>query len=431
MGSLRRFTCFLLCSGLNFINDDLNEYYRDMKQRVILVIISLLVISSMAYIGSNRYNDQVSQDTQQERSTVEEKTAEDSGINNTTSQESSPPLQNITGLTEAYEKDNNVTMNQSEDEIIEDPVIKNVDTKIFSISPIDLENIEGIVPLGAMNPPGHIFPTDHIYFYITRTEGADHPHKVPMYSPGDLRITQIRASVHVLAGITDYSLTLESETYPDAVIRFGHVSSLDKNLFGDTSDYDSWKLDSVYSTGGETYKMYSKDCLIEVNAGDIVGSAGGTPRQWALDLGVYDLQHFPENVANMDRWGYSRYLNAVNPLNCYEEGEVRNSLYGLVEGNLGNTTYNMILQDVPGTAQGCWFLEGTANTYPEDPHLALVRSNVDQDTCILCVGTSIQSLESNEYEFTPQGTGHINRTRSLQSSSPQATCLQWLLSHRL
>ena len=393
----------------DYINDGWSMTYRDMKQRLIVVIISLFLISSFAYIVSTRNNDQVSQDTQQESSTVEEKTVDNSRINNTISEKFPPTRQNDTGLPSVYGKDNNETTDQSEDELIEEPDTIIMDTKIFSISPIDLENIEGIVPLGAMNPPGHVFPTDHIYFYITRTPGADHPHKVTMYSPGDLTITQIRASEHVLAEITDYTVTLGSEKYPDAVIWFGHVTSLDENLFGDTSEYSSWKLDSEYSTGGETYKMYSKDCMIEVKAGDIIGSAGGNPGQWALDLGVYDRQHLPEYVANMNRWGYSRYLNALNPLCCYEKGEVYSSIYALVEGTLGNTTYNMILQDVPGTAQGCWFLEGTTNTYSEDPHLALVRSNVDQNTRILSAGTSVQDLESNVYEFTPQDTGLINR----------------------
>ena len=272
----------------DYINDGWSMTYRDMKQRLIVVIISLFLISSFAYIVSTRNNDQVSQDTQQESSTVEEKTVDNSRINNTISEKFPPTRQNDTGLPSVYGKDNNETTDQSEDELIEEPDTIIMDTKIFSISPIDLENIEGIVPLGAMNPPGHVFPTDHIYFYITRTPGADHPHKVTMYSPGDLTITQIRASEHVLAEITDYTVTLGSEKYPEAVIWFGHVTSLDENLFGDTSEYSSWKLDSEYSTGGETYKMYSKDCMIEVKAGGIIGSAGGNPGQWALDLGVYD-----------------------------------------------------------------------------------------------------------------------------------------------
>ena len=48
-----------------------------------------------------------------------------------------------------------------------------------------------------------------------------------------------------------------------------------------------------------------------------------------------------------------------------------------------------VMQDVPGTAQGCWFVEGTTSTYPEDPHLALVWSNHDPLECVVSCGTSV------------------------------------------
>jgi hypothetical protein len=35
----------------------------------------------------------------------------------------------------------------------------------FSVSPIEVAAITNLEPLGAMNPPGHTIPTDHVYFY--------------------------------------------------------------------------------------------------------------------------------------------------------------------------------------------------------------------------------------------------------------------------
>ena len=64
---------------------------------------------------------------------------------------------------------------------------------------------------------------------------------------------------------------------------------------------------------------------------------------------------------------------------------------------------------MPGTAQGCWFLLGTSETYPEDPHLALVRSNTHPDYAVLSTGNSVPNLASGAYEFLPENSGLLNR----------------------
>ena len=43
----------------------------------------------------------------------------------------------------------------------------------FTTYPVDFERIRSITPLGNLNPPGHTFPTDHMYFNID-----------PLYSDG-------------------------------------------------------------------------------------------------------------------------------------------------------------------------------------------------------------------------------------------------------
>ncbi|MFC1794180.1 hypothetical protein ACFL3Q_11400 [Planctomycetota bacterium] len=60
-------------------------------------------------------------------------------------------------------------------------------------------------------------------------------------------------------------------------------------------------------------------------------------------------------------------------------------------------------------AQGCWFLLGVGDTYPEDPHLALVRSNIHSTRTVLSVGNSIPNLDSAAYEFLPETSGMLNR----------------------
>jgi hypothetical protein len=193
---------------------------------------------------------------------------------------------------------------------------------------------------------------------------------------------------------------------------FIHLSSLNQELFRDIPDHREWTFKSEYSTGDEIYRTWSKHCEIEVNAGDIIGTAGGNPGQWALDLGVYDEHYLPDQIANIDRWRNFRYLHSVCPLNYYEEGQVRDTLFNLVPGmdKRGNQTpCCTVLQDIPGTAQGCWFLKGVTETYPEDPHLALVYSNINSSQQVLSVGTSVQGLKSRKYEFNHENSGSINR----------------------
>ncbi len=374
-----------------------------MNKRLLLIIVSVLLVSSISYIALSRDKPEPTQENQDEDNQPDES----GSINKQEEDQPNIPAENTDTSTE------NTGINQSiihEDTITEKLAeIIEYNKTILSSSPLDFEDIEAIVPLGAMNPPGHVFPTDHIYFYLTRDHGSDRPHTVPLYSPGELTITSIKASQHVLAGITDYTLILESEANPDLMILFGHVSSIDHALASDLVDIDNWTLETEYSTGGETYRSYRKPCNIDVGNGQILGTAGGNPGQWALDLFAYDNTHQPEQVANKDRWRHSNYLNAIDPLNLYEKGPIVNSLRNLVQGNLGNNTEQLILQDILATAQGCWFHEEATSTYPEDPHIALVRSNIDINKQIVSVGVSVNGLESGEYEFTPNGEGYVNR----------------------
>jgi len=51
-----------------------------------------------------------------------------------------------------------------------------------------------------------------------------------------------------------------------------------------------------------------------------------------------------------------------------------------------------VMQDIPGTAQGNWFLSGIKETYTEDPHHALVCSNIRPGNAVLSVGNSVPNL---------------------------------------
>lgn len=279
----------------------------------------------------------------------------------------------------------------------------------FSASPMDISDILYISPLGALNPPSHVFPTDHIYFYIARNSSGG-SNIVPFHAPGDMIVTAVAASQHLVAGFTDFALDLTP--CEGVTVVFGHVSSLRKEIFGDTTSFQGWDLLQQYSTGGETYRLWRKRVSIKVESGQELGTVGGNPGQWALDFGVYDDRVQAAGVANPARWLKSRYLHAVCPFDYYETGLLRNQLLNLIDRDVLPADAHRcgtVFQDVPGTAQGCWFLSGINKTYPEDPHLALVYSNTSPVKAVLSVGTSIASLPSKRYAFAPRSTGLLNR----------------------
>ena len=280
---------------------------------------------------------------------------------------------------------------------------------LFSAAPLDLDDIASIRPLGGLNPPSHVFPTDHIYFYMPRDANGV-PLVVPFYSPGDMTVTSISASQHVNAGFTDF--TLELSPCQEVTVVFMHITSLDPGIFGDTSSFDGWALSNEYTTGGETYRLWRKSTSIELRAGQKLGTTGGRHGQYALDMGVYDRRRPAEAVANPARWTNSSVLYAVCPFDYYADDGLRDALLDLIERDVTGEDSNpcaTVFQDVPGTAQGCWFLTGVRNTYPEDAHLALVYSNLDPSRAVFSTGTSIQGLGSGLYGFAPRSSGALNR----------------------
>ena len=89
-------------------------------------------------------------------------------------------------------------------------------TELF-YSPIDVDKIEFVEPLGCVNPPGHTFPTDHVYFYYnlqTTTHQYDPNLFLPVYAPASGRLnwwllpggtrTETKIMVEVNANFTYY-----------------------------------------------------------------------------------------------------------------------------------------------------------------------------------------------------------------------------------
>jgi hypothetical protein len=279
----------------------------------------------------------------------------------------------------------------------------------LSVSPVPVADIRSIVPLGNLNPPGHVVPTGHAYFYLRLETGGNRSVVTPLYAPGDVTVTQARATEHVNAGVLDFALTFQ--LCNDVSLVYGHVSSLSEGLFGDTSGLDGWEYTGEYSGAGETYRTWERWFYTDVSAGQELGTAGGNPGQWALDVGIYDMRTTHGAAANPDRWS-ATYLHAACVLDYYPDGEVLNALEALLEREeLPGDEYpcGQVFQDIPGTAHGAWFVEGTPHPNPEDNHLALVWYNTRPSLAAISTGNAVPTIPSNAYLFPPEEAGFLNR----------------------
>lgn len=289
------------------------------------------------------------------------------------------------------------------------------DNNFFSIIPIILSDVTGIVPLGNFNPQGgHVFPTDHIYFYLRKPNSSDYdgaPIEATLYSPGNARIISVSASEHLSENspYTDYSIDISP--CKEIKLRFGHVTTISQKLKNQI--IPPYSTFNEYTTGGKVFKMYSKTLNISITAGEILGTAGGRRGQNALDIGVYDAR-VKLSFANPSRWQQSDAKYAACPPDYFTpDAKIK------MEAMLGNYYGNVLrtippicgefAQDVHGTAQGVWFVKGTTNTYPEDPHLTLAHDNVDPKKGIFSLGTSIKGIQTGAYQFDPQNSDFVNR----------------------
>ncbi|MGB4938439.1 MAG: hypothetical protein WBO30_15590 [Ferruginibacter sp.] len=276
-------------------------------------------------------------------------------------------------------------------------------TASLSVSPVDTSQVSGLVPLGNLNPPGHTFPTDHMYFYF-KNPGVS----VPVYAPGNLHIFQIsrfRNNPGTPGATEDYSIDFGSQS--GTLLYFSHVSSLSPALLAAADAFSGASCES-YSTGGSTIEFCRKSVSLDINAGEIIGSGNEVAGQFALDMGF--------RVNNI----------AVCPLDYFNAGtKVK------LEAKLGNSNgtvkritapicgeYN---QDLSGTLQGNWYKQGVPRS-PEDNHIAFVKDNVEPEKLRISIGSAVPGLPSAVYNFTQTGAGVIDRPFISVTNTGQIFC---------
>ncbi len=203
-------------------------------------------------------------------------------------------------------------------------------TMEFTNSILNAEDFERIIPLGNINPPGHTFPTDHIYFVLTaiiNPDNLDDPNNLrPVFAPTAGKILYIE----------------ETGMYGDGSIRVGVTNTMTYYL-GHIFVDESLKV-------GDT-----------VLAGAQLGISGNTS---CVDLGVLN-----KNINNgfLSQKLPFTTIYGDKPLSYYGE-PLRSELYALVKPPTpteepdyvydGGVTDGEFAIDKLGSLRGQWFREG-------------------------------------------------------------------------
>jgi hypothetical protein len=297
-------------------------------------------------------------------------------------------------------------------------------TGLYTTLPIAASNLMGWVPLGALNPSGHTFPTDHQYIYLKSFGQSGGAQPVDLYAPGDVTIVGARRSVYNgVAATVDYSIMFSAckETW----VEFGHVRSIAPAILAKIPPFDQGCNTYSPNPGSTVTACWTKSTEIKVSAGEAIGTTAG------LDLWMFDARVPAITYANNARWGglsngfdhfhvvaFSDYF--AEPLRTTVQG-----MLGSYDGKVKRTIQPLggtIATDVAGTAQGMWMF-GNEPTYPESPHLAIVPDNVDPTLVNISMGTSGGTFTTGLRKMVPSSIGPFNRHPS--QITPGATIHCW------
>jgi hypothetical protein len=282
-------------------------------------------------------------------------------------------------------------------------------TALYTALPVAQANIGGWVPLGALNPSGHTFPTDHQYIYL-KSFGSGAATPVDVYAPANVTIVGARRSQYGSPPtFEDYSIMFSAckETW----IEFGHVRSIAPAILAKLPPFDQGCNTYSPNPGSTVSACWTRAADIRVNAGDVIATTAG------LDLWMFDSRIAPLVYANAARWsgmstGFDHFH--VVPFTDYFAEPLRSTVQGMLgsyDGKVKRTIPPLggtIATDVAGTVQGTWFF-GNEPTYPESPHLAIVPDNVDPTIIDISMGVSGGAFTSNLYRYAPTSSGFVNR----------------------
>jgi hypothetical protein len=268
---------------------------------------------------------------------------------------------------------------------------------VYSHSPIAVEKLRNIVPLGNLNPPGHAFPTDHTYWDIFVTEEVDGEgiaeEVVDVVAPADIWIPLITSM--------EYE---DDDNYFDYTVVFSPC----RGVFGNFIHLDqvTEEIEEGYkkglgfcvptSPGGRNIKLCLKLTGLTLKAGDKIGTIGSHANSTGIDFGMTDKRAILPYISKQNQRHNWVHTYSVCPLEYFPE-DIKGQLYSLVGDSRKKREVaplcGMVHQDVKGTAQGNWYFNGTdQGDTKEENGVALVHDNIDPTVPVFSTGFKLAEI---------------------------------------
>ncbi|MHA1238267.1 MAG: hypothetical protein ACTSSJ_03350 [Candidatus Odinarchaeia archaeon] len=232
----------------------------------------------------------------------------------------------------------------------------------FTVSPIDIEAVWWIEPLGGMNAPsGHVIPSDHGGFVL-----KDPSQQYELRVPADGVIFEVSYK----PGVNDYYVRIaHSNTF---VSVFDHVTELSETI--------QKAISEAAHIDENTYSVE-----IFVDAGEVIGKVGGSPYVVGFDWCVYDMQ-VTNFFVNPQRYNL-KYIHGTHFIPYCEESLKElflSKVNRTVEPRIGVFAY-----DQPGRLVGNWMLESFPDADPEENYeaaLSFAYDHVDPEKILVGIG---------------------------------------------
>ncbi|MHA1431871.1 MAG: hypothetical protein ACTSRV_15990 [Candidatus Freyarchaeota archaeon] len=214
-----------------------------------------------------------------------------------------------------------------------DTPISSKEAVTFTYVPLEDDSYDYIIPLGNVGPPGHTFPSDHIYFVLK--DGS-----YPVVAPASGVITEI------------VNWTQSDWSYQDYELHIKHTDTFETYFY-----HMSGIADWILSITGEIESESQITVNIPVAAGQEVGRAEKQPGgSVCLDWGAINYE-ITLNFIHPETYGEGVNVHTVCPLDYLNES-LKQQAYAKV-WRTGDPPGGKIDYDLPGRLSGNWFIEGS------------------------------------------------------------------------
>jgi hypothetical protein len=268
----------------------------------------------------------------------------------------------------------------------------------FTHSPMRLEEIERITPMGLMIG-GHVCPIDHGYFYPKPLKPGQ-PH-FDVFSPADGFIVMVGHRTQ-LAGSTE-----QRREYDDYALHIEHSASV-YTFYDLLTQLDATILKQLDEATRDRFARKQMGppvhVRIPVKAGQVVGKVGGR----SLDLAVIDSTVTLKGFLTPRLYGhYAWRVHVVDPFDYFAE-PLKSQLLKLASRK-DKPPFGKIDYDIDGRLVGNWFREGTGGYAGDrrDPrgywmgHLAFAYHHIDPSVVLVSVG----DFDGKPRQFAVRGNG--------------------------